>query len=371
MAYPDPNRPNNSLPDLPPKAELETRAVLKKCINAGTALMELKKSAEMLPNETTLINTLPLLEAQASSEIENIVTTTDRLFQAASLTAEKFDPATKEALKYSKALLEGFQLLSQKPLNTTTAEQICSRIKGVQMTVRSGHGTALAKDGTGEIIYTPPEGEALLRQKLANWEEFLHSDSDINALVKMAVLHYQFEAIHPFTDGNGRTGRILNLLYLVDQKQLRTPILYLSRYIIQNRQAYYDKIQNVTMKGEWEEWVLYMLDAVEKTSNWTTAKVNAILKLHKSLRQFLKYQMPKIYSHELLNQLFKQPYCRIANLVEAGVAERQTASTYLKALSRAGVLSEIKIGREKLFINTRLLSILLTERNDHAPFRDR
>ncbi len=208
-----PERPYNTLPPLPPTGDLETKTVLRRCITARAALGELKQAAELIPNQAILINTLPLLEAQASSEIENIVTTTDRLFQHVGHD-ESTDPATKEALRYRQALLEGFRALQHLPIHTATAESVCSRIRGVQMQVRRVPGTKLGNTATGEVIYTPPEGEALLRTLLANWEQFLHNETELDPLIRMAVAHYQFEAIHPFTDGNGRTGRVLNSLFL-------------------------------------------------------------------------------------------------------------------------------------------------------------
>ena len=209
----DPEQPFNGLPPLPPKAELETRVVLKACITARGALAELKQAAALTPNQAMLINTLPLLEARDSSAIENIVTTTDRLFQYADNDTHA-DPATREALRYRTALYEGWQTLTRRPINTRTAELVCARIRSVDMTVRKVPGTALAKDGAGQVIYTPPAGETVLRDLLANWERFLRQQPDIDPLIRMAVMHYQFAAIHPFTDGNGRTGRILNILYL-------------------------------------------------------------------------------------------------------------------------------------------------------------
>src|ERR1043165_2917115 len=213
------DKPYNEIPLLPPTIDLETKAILKQCIPARAALAELKGAAELIPNPSILINTLPLLEAQASSEIENIITTTDRLFQFRELDVQA-DPATKEALRYSHALLEGYQEVQKRPLTTRTAEEICSRIKGVQMQVRRVPGAALANERNGEIVYTPPVGEDLLRSLLANWERFLHERTDLDPLIRMAVAHYQFEAIHPFTDGNGRTGRIMNLLMLCEAGRL-------------------------------------------------------------------------------------------------------------------------------------------------------
>jgi Fic family protein len=228
-----PDQPYDALPPLPPKVDLESKTVLKQCITARAALAELKRAAELLPNQGVLINTLPLLEARASSEIENIVTTTDRLFQFRDF-GEQADAATKEALRYGRALLEGFRSLTGHPLSTRTAAEICSRIKGKEMRVRQVPGTALASDRSGEVINTPPVGEDHIRSLLANWETFLHTDHGLDPLVRMAVAHYQFEAIHPFTDGNGRTGRVINSLFLISENLLTLPILYLSRFIIRH-----------------------------------------------------------------------------------------------------------------------------------------
>ena len=257
-----PTKPYFDLPSLPPQTDVETKAVLKQCIISRTALAELKQAAELIPNQSILINTLPLLEARASSEIENIVTTTDKLFVHRDHEASA-DPATKEALRYSRALFSGFQTLSKSPLSTRTAEEICTQIKGVHMNIRRASGTALTNDRTGDIIYTPPEGEQTLRDMLANWERFLHNEVELDPLVRMAIGHYQFEAIHPFTDGNGRTGRIINSLFLIQENLLTLPILYLSRYIIQNKSDYYQLLVQVTLTQEGEPWILYMRQAVE------------------------------------------------------------------------------------------------------------
>jgi len=352
-----PDRPHNDLPPLPPALDLEPRAVLKQCVTARAALAELKQAAELIPNPAMLINTLPVLEARASSEIENIVTTADRLFRH--LAADSgADPATHEALRYRRALLEGVKALKARPLTTRTAESICTQIKGVQMSVRKVPGTALANYATGEVVYTPPEGEARIRDLLANWERFLHDDSAIDPLVRMAAAHYQFEAIHPFTDGNGRTGRVLNSLFLVEQGLLALPILYLSRYIIANRADYYRLLLAVTRDGAWEPWLLYMLRAVEDTASWTTRKIGAIRRLASDTADDVRKKLPKIYSRELVDVIFEQPYCRIANLVDAKIAGRQAASRYLKALVSIGVLRERAFGREKLFVNPKLMNLL-------------
>lgn len=362
-----PDRPYNELPPLPPPVELETKVVLKQCIAASRALAELKKAVELIPNPDMLINTLPVLEARASSEIENIVTTADRLFRHMAAEGEP-DPATTEALRYRHALLEGAKDVRSHPLNTRTAEVVCSRIKGTAMSVRRVPGTALANAASGEVIYTPPETEDRIRTHLANWEQFLHMEDEIEPLVRMSAAHYQFEAIHPFTDGNGRTGRVLNSLFLVEQGLLPLPVLYMSRYIITNKTDYYELLLNVTRNEEWEPWMIFMLQGVEETSGWTTEKIAAIRDLREHTGRFVREKLPKIYSWELVDVLFEQPYCRIANLVEAEIVERQAASRYLKELSSIGVLIEEEVGREKLFTHPRLLALLTSDTHEIARY---
>lgn len=355
----DVTKPYNELPMLPPSKDIETKKILKKCIAARASLEGLRKTAEMLPNQSVLVNTLPLLEAQASSEIENIVTTTDKLFQYAnSLHDFQTDPATKEALRYRTALREGFEIIKSRPLNTVLAETLCSILHGIEMNIRKVPGTTLINQKTGRTIYIPPEGEELLRKKLHNWEIFLHEQNDIDPLIKMAIGHYQFEAIHPFTDGNGRTGRILNMLYLIEQKLLTIPVLYLSNYIIKNKSEYYQYLLNVTLKHDWESWIVYMLNAVESTSQWTCNKIVMIIELMEETVAYVKNNLPKIYSRELVELIFMQPYCRISNVVDAGIVKRQTAAEYLKKLVSKNILREIEVGREKIYINTRFMEIL-------------
>jgi Fic family protein len=363
-----PDRPYQDLPLLPPAVDIETKAILKRCITARAALAELKQATDLIPNPSILINTLPALEARASSEIENIVTTTDKLFEYAQDTIHA-DAATKEALRYSSALFNAAKSLAKHPLNTRTAEQICSEIRGKETRVRRVPGTALTNNATGKIIYTPPEGEDRLRQLLANWEKFLHEETGIDPLIKMAAAHYQFEAIHPFTDGNGRTGRVINSLFLIEQRLLTLPVLYLSRYIIENRNDYYRLLLNVTRDQDWEPWILYLLKAVEETAISTTAKIAAMRRLAEQTAQYVNARLPKIYSYELVNLIFELPYCRIANLTAAGIAKRQTASEYLKQLVGIGVLRAAGAAREKLFIHTKLLHLLTSDSNDFEPYK--
>lgn len=236
------------------------------------------------------------------------------------------------------------------------------------MDIRQSSGIALVNQASGQITYTPPEGESLLRDQLANWEQFLHANDGLDPLIKMAVAHYQFEAIHPFEDGNGRTGRILNLLYLIEQDLLSLPILYLSRYILENKRDYYRHLLAVTSEGNWEGWIRYILQAVAETSIWTLAKITAVRELVQHTRQHVRAQLPKIYSHELLELIFEQPYCRIHNLVESGIAKRQTASVYLKQLCDIGVLTEQTAGKEKLFVHPKLIQLMTQPAHSYTPY---
>ena len=350
-----PEKPYDSLPELPPDCDLETKSILRRCIGARAALAELKQAAELIPNQAMLINTLPVLEARDSSAVENIITTTDNLFRHLNA-AGSADPATKEALRYRMALSEGGRMLD-RPLGTRTAEKICTMIRGVEMRVRKVPGVKLLNEGTGRIVYSPPEGEALIREKLADWAVFLNGAEHLDPLIRLAVGHYQFEAIHPFTDGNGRTGRVLNSLFLMQEGLLTLPILYLSRYIIAHKEEYYRLLLDVTRDDAWEPWILYMLQAVEETSNWTIGKIAAIRELLERTVEMVREGAPKIYSRELVELLFVQPYCRIANVVEAGIVKRQAASSYLQKLVEIGVLEERLVGREKLFVNPGLMGV--------------
>lgn len=360
----DPAAAYNDLPLLPPSGhEIETPQVLKACINARVALAELKQAAELIPNASVLVNALPMLEARASSEIENIVTTTDNMFRYLEASESTADSATKEALRYRRALFEGAKMVRSGPITVQMAIEVCRTIKNTDIRIRSEPGTSLRNNVTGEIVYTPPEGEGVLREKLENWADFLYSASDFDPLVRLAIQHYQFEAIHPFADGNGRTGRIINVLYLVDQGLLDKPILYLSRYIIQTKADYYAGLLNVTVNGDWVPWVLYMLRGIEDTCLWTTDKIRAIRELMRHTADYVQRRLPKIYSWELVQLLFMQPYCRIAHIVERDIAKRQTASVYLKQLAEIGILNEVKSGRESLFVHPKYIELLSGDEN--------
>ncbi len=348
------SEPYNDLPLLPPGVELESRAVLKQAIAANRVLANLRGLAAKIPNQGMLINSIVLQEARLSSEIENIVTTNDELYRAAADADGKTDPHTKEVLRYRQALYRGFQALKERPLNANLFIEIVRLIKQVDLGIRAVPGTALKND-LGEVIYTPPEGESRIRDLLGNLEQFIHAEDDLDPLVKMAVLHYQFEAIHPFPDGNGRTGRILNLLFLVEKGLLDIPVLFLSRYIIGNRMDYYRGLRQVTEEQDWESWILFMLRAVESTAQQTFDQVTRILDLMESVRERVQREEPGIYSKDLIELIFREPYTKIQFVVDLGLAKRQTASSYLQALAGRGILREQKIGREKYYINDALL----------------
>ncbi len=360
--------PYDALPTLPPDADLETRDVLRRAIAARAALAELKQAASLVPNQAMLITSLPLLEARASSEIENVVTTADELFRSLP-TGSAPDPATREALRYREAVLDGYRSLASLPLGTRSAEAIATRIKGVETRVRRHPGTVLRNDHTSETIYTPPSSEAVLRELLADWERFMHADDGLDPLIRMAVGHYQFEAIHPFADGNGRTGRILNILFLVERGLLGVPILYLSRHVIAHKATYYQRLLGVTADGAWEPWIVFMLEADEATATWTLGKIGAIRDLHDHTTKFVRQALPQVDAHDLLSLVFERPYCRIADVVERGIAQRQTASKRLHELVEIGVLETRPAGRQTLFVHPKLLRLLTTDRNDFAPYR--
>lgn len=364
----DPKTPYNALPKLPPKAEIETRQVLKKWGLARSAIAELRLAGQTIPDQSVLVGTIPLLEAKDSSEIENIVTTNDALFREAALESDGGDPGAKEGLRYRRALYHGLDAIKTRPLSSRTAVEICRIVTGIDLDVRAVPVT-LTNKHTGEVIYTPPQGEAVLREFISNWDTYMHDETDgLDPLIRMAILHYQFEAIHPFADGNGRTGRILNVAFLIQAGLLDLPTLYLSRRMLATRGEYYSKLERVTSHAEWENWVLYMLTAVEETSKWTTGKITAIRALMMQTNGYVRQQLPKIHSRELVDLLFAQPYLRIADVVDRGIAKRQAASTYLKELARIGILREQKAGREKLFLHMKYFELLTSDAHDFEPY---
>ena len=360
------DEPYVDLPLLPPTTPVESVSVLRATIAARAAVAALDQATRRMPNPAVLINSIPILEAQASSEIENIVTTTDELFRNAASVAEAASPETKETLRYRSALFSGLDSLRRRPLSVTTAAEICTAVQGREMNVRSLPGTVIANPSTRRAIYTPPVGEALLRDLLSNWESYLHRRDGVDPLIKMAVAHHQFEAIHPFADGNGRTGRILNILLLVDAGLLEFPVLYLSRYIIRNKDEYYRRLLDVTTSGAWEEWILFLLEAIRATASGTLIKIDKIQELQSEIRERLRSTTSGANS-DLLDVLFEQPYCRIVNVTTSCGVSRPTASKWLNELVAQGVLIDVRAGRERLFINRRFLELLQQDGPDGAP----
>ncbi|MCX6170644.1 MAG: Fic family protein [Ignavibacteriales bacterium] len=352
------DRPYNDLPLLPPKAEVESKLILKKAISANKALAELKGVAALIPNQNILLNTLVLEEARDSSAIENVITTRDKLYEALAISSLKIDPSTKEVLNYRKALWKGFSDVKRKGfLSTNMIIDIQAELVETNAGIRKLPGTVLQNEITKEVIYTPPVGESNIRSLLKNFEDYLNSSNGIDPLVKMAVLHYQFESIHPFYDGNGRTGRIINVLYLALNELLDLPILYLSSFIIKNKSDYYRFLREVTYNQNWEQWVLYMLDAIESTAIDTSAKIKKIKKILDDTVIEVKEKLPKIYTKELVEILFNDPYCRIATIVESGLAARKAAGIYLRELEKLEILSSKKIGSDVVFINNKIYNL--------------
>lgn len=355
MSY-DKSKPYNELPVLPPKPDVwENLEVYKILTEARAAMAELKGRASIIPNPKMLINTLVLQEAKDSSSIENVYTTNDKLYRAFSAGSPDSDPQTKEVLRYRQALWEAWQEMQEDLWNVELMEKIYRTIKEKKDGLRKD---AVYIGGGGTVVYTPPLGLDVLQSKLQNWFEFANAADGTDPLIKMAILHYQFEAIHPFLDGNGRTGRVLNVLFLSRQGLLDLPILYLSKYINDHKGDYYKLLREVTESGAWTPWITFMLKAVSETASFTLGKVNAIDELHRQTMEKVKTEAPKIYSYELVEILFHQPYCRIAFLVDAGIASRNTASKYLNELADMGILTRQERGNEVSYENHGLIRIL-------------
>jgi Fic family protein len=350
--------PFNDLPPLPPFAEFETKEVLTKTIKASRALAELNGAIRNLPNPSLFLDTLHLQEAKASSEIEQIITTNDDLYKAV-VSDKKFNnSATKEVINYKEAIWLGLKRLEQKPfISTNLCVEIVQCIKQNEAGIRTTPGTTLT-NGKGEIIYTPPSGEKVIREKMANLESFINENNHIDPLIKLAISHYQFEAIHPFSDGNGRTGRILLLLQLKLEKLLDIPALFLSEYIIENKDKYYQGLRAVTENNDWSEFILYMLNMVEKTAVKGLNILESIIKLMDKTGEEIKGLLPKVYSKDLLEVIFKLPYTKRQNLIDIGLGTPKTVGNYLIALEGKGFLKSVKVGKEKLYLNLALMNLL-------------
>ena len=346
--------PNN----LPLDIDIETKAILKKSILANKALVKLNGVAKIIPNQAILINSLILQEAKDSSEIENIITTHDELYQS-SLDISNISHATKEVQSYSRALLKGFDLVKETSLLLTRhIVDIQQELEGNVAGIRKQSGTVLKNQATGEVIHTPPQEESTIRKLLDNLEQYINTNDGIDPLIKMAIIHYQFETIHPFYDGNGRTGRIINILYLVLNELLDLPILYLSSYIIKHKADYYRLLQEVRTKGSWEEWIIYMLEGIEQTATKQVQLINDIKELMDNTKEKLKSELPKIYSKDLLEVLFIHPYTKIDMLVDNLELHRDTASKHLKAMEKIGILNSVQIKNTRFYVNVKLFELL-------------
>lgn len=349
------------LEKLPPKREqVETIKILRQTNKATAALAELKGIARTIPNQSMLINAIVLQEAKESSEIENIITTQDELYKALTLKSTNSSIATKEVVNYRKALFLGFNIIeNQKFLRINDIISIQRELVANSAGIRSLPGTVIKNDKTGETVYTPPQDKQEVLNLLDNLIiHYNQNKSDLSPLINLAILHYQFESIHPFYDGNGRTGRILNILHLILNQLIDIPILYLSSYIIQNKSVYYKLLNQTNKTGKWEEWILFMLRAIEITSLQTIEKINKIRDLLLQTIKLVQSKTPKIYKKELVELIFEQPYSKIDFVVNRLQVERKAASRYLRELERINVLESQKVGREILYINSPLIDIL-------------
>jgi Fic family protein len=350
-----------SLLPLPVKQDLETIAVLKKLAQAHRALAELKGIITSIPNQSILLETLTLREARESSAIENIISTFDEVYQSNLLSNIFASPAAKEVHQYAAALKKGFQLVKQHQLLTNNhILQIQEVVEQNRAGFRKLPGTKLLNDKTGEVVYTPPQDFDTILSLMNNLETFINDDTimEVDPLIKMAIIHHQFESIHPFYDGNGRTGRIINILYLVQKGLLHLPVLYLSQYIIKHKSDYYRLLQEVRDEGNWEEWILFILDGIEKTAAASVTLITSIKELMQQYKQQIRSNHSKLYSQDLLNNLFKYPYTKIEFLQNDLQISRSTAIRYLDTLVKADFLTKHKVGRDNFFLNAKLLELL-------------
>ena len=348
---------------------IETRKVLKRLPAARAALAELKGAAATIPNEHILIDTLSLQEARDSSAIENIVTTHDEVYRSSYQEEAFATPAAKEVHKYADALKNAFASVRSNGIITLQLIlDVQATIEGNRAGLRKVPGTQLRNDATGEVIYTPPQHPDEIRRLMDQLLAYIHDDNcGLDPLVKMALVHHHFESIHPFYDGNGRTGRVLNILMLIREDLLQLPILYLSKYIIAHRADYYTHLQGARDKGDWEAWICFMLDAVTDTAQRTVKLIQAIKALMQRLKQRLRSEHPVIYSQDLMNNLFRHPYTKIAIVQHELQVSRPTAIRYLNTLVEMGILHKTKIGRSNFYINVALFELLTHAQNTNRP----
>ncbi len=355
------------IPDLPLAMELETKLVLKKLAKAHAALAELKGVATIIPNQNILINTLSLQEAKDSSEIENIITTHDELYKSDEFARNFTSKAAKEVYNYAAALRNGYEKVKETGLLTNNnILEMHATLEENRAGFRKLSGTELKNDRTGETVYLPSQDPAEIIARMSNLEQFINDDekSTIDPLIKMAIVHHQFESIHPFYDGNGRTGRIINILYIVKQGLLNSPVLYLSRFINQNKADYYRLLQAIRdieaekSQNMWEEWILFMLEGVEQTSKQTVKLIHGIKDLMQHHKHKIRGELGTIYSQDLINAIFCHPYTKIDFLMRELRVSRITATKYLDRLAEIGLMNKMKIGRESYYINSELYNLL-------------
>lgn len=354
------NAPHHHLEKLPPPREkVETVEILRQTNKSTAALAELKGIAQTIPNQAMLINAIVLQEAKDSSEVENIITTQDELYKALVVNKTLVSPETKEVVNYRSAILRGYNTVkNQGFLSVNDIVKIQQELILNTAGIRSTPGTVLKNEATGEIVYTPPQDQTQILELLTNFINHFNQSDDLSPLINLAILHYQFESIHPFYDGNGRTGRILNILYLILNQLIDVPILYLSSYIIANKPEYYRLLNQTHKQGKWEEWIIFMLKAVERTSKDTISKITNIKNQLDATITKVQEKAPKVYRKELVELLFEQPYSKIEFVVNKLGVERKAASRYLKELENIGIVESQKSGREILYINSALIEIL-------------
>ena len=352
-----------NIPTLPLNYELETKQVLKQVALASRALAELKGTVLSMPNISILISTLSLQEAKDSSAVESIITTHDELFRASLSRNTSISPAAKEVQDYSSALVYGYEKVKERGLLTNNdIIEIYRKIKHNDAGFRNTPGTALINDITKEIVYQPPQGLDTITEMMSNLELFINNNelSDLDPLIKMCIIHHQFESIHPFTDGNGRTGRVINILYLVLQGLLDIPVLYLSRFIIKNKAEYYRLLQSVREDPSfWESWILFLLKGVEETAKETIQLVLEIKNLMLEDKHIIRSKLPKVYSQDLLNNLFRHPYTKIEFVSNELQISRPTATSYLNQLTEIGIISKMRLGRDNFYVNEKLFTLLM------------
>lgn len=348
------------IPTLPLSEDLESKSVLKKTKDARAALAELKGVAKSMPNQSILVSTLSLQEAKDSSEIENIITTNDELYQSDIDTRHFTSSAAKEVHMYAEALRHGFWEVERTGLLTNnTIKRAQSEIEGNSAGFRSQGGTALKNDQTNQIVYVPPQTLVDIERHMQNLESYINQGDlcDWDVLVKMAIIHHQFESIHPFFDGNGRTGRIINILYLVQQGLLDTPVLYLSRYINKNKPDYYRLLQSVREGNTWEDWILFILEGVRETSFQTIRLIEEMKELMQAHKSKMRADT-NIYSQDLLNLIFSHPYTKISHVIDKLEVSRPTATRYLDTLVEIRLMHKFKFGRDSYYINSDLMRCL-------------